>query len=57
MTDQMETALEYPERAPDFALDVFGLRDAVVADYRRFLEGALSIRDSRVKAFVEAKLG
>ncbi len=57
MTDHMETALEYPKRAPDFALDVFGLRDAVVADYRRFLEGALSIRDSRVKAFVEAKLG
>ena len=56
MTDQMETELGYLERAPDVALDVFGLRDAVVAEYRRFLEGALSIRDSRVKAFVEAKL-
>lgn len=52
----MAASLEEEAGTPRVALDAFGLRDAVVAEYRRFLEGALSIRDSRVKAFVEAKL-
>ncbi len=48
------TALTTPtDRA---AMDVFALRDGVIAEYRRFLEGALRIQDERVSEFVQKKL-
>jgi superfamily II DNA/RNA helicase/very-short-patch-repair endonuclease len=37
-------------------MDVFALRDGVVAEYRRFLEGALRIQDKDVAEYVKGKL-
>jgi len=37
-------------------MDVFALRDGVVAEYRRFLEGALRIQDKDVAEYVKSKL-
>lgn len=41
-------------RAP---LDIFRLRDEVIDDYRRYIESFLTIRDNRVKNFVDEELG
>ncbi len=37
-------------------LDIFNLRDEVIADYRRYIESFLKIRDPRVEAFVDREL-
>jgi hypothetical protein len=33
-------------------VDVFELRDAVIGDYQRFIEGFLHIRDERIRRVV-----
>lgn len=38
-------------------LDIFRLRDKVINDYRRYIESFLTIRDNRVKNFVDEELG
>ncbi|URD53487.1 DEAD/DEAH box helicase [Chroococcidiopsis sp. CCNUC1] len=38
------------------ALDIFNLRDEVIADYRRYIESFLKIRDPQVAAFVDQEL-
>jgi superfamily II DNA/RNA helicase/very-short-patch-repair endonuclease len=37
-------------------LDIFQLREAVIAEYRRYLESFLQIRDSRLKDYVSSEL-
>lgn len=37
-------------------LDIFNLRDEVIADYRRYIESFLKIRDPFVSAFVDREL-
>ncbi|MFD5764332.1 protein kinase [Streptomyces sp. NPDC127049] len=51
-----------PERSPapvtasGTAMDVFGVHQALIRDYRSFTEGGTVIRDERVKAYVEKDL-
>ena len=34
-------------------MDVFQLRDSVISDYQRFIQGFLHIRDKRIRDVVE----
>ncbi len=51
-----ELAEQASRPLPEQPLDIFQLREAVIADYRRFLNSFLKIRDPRLKDYVHLEL-
>ncbi|WP_433762556.1 protein kinase domain-containing protein [Nocardia sp. CA-135398] len=51
-----DSDVEEPEPSPGIGMDVFGLHQRLISDYRAFTEGGLIIRDPDIKEFVRKDL-